>query len=107
MPEQGLHVGCAGSQGGLVTGKFQPNPTPAFNAQGGALADAIVQPQGFTAIDFSVATDQKDPRRPRRAPAAISVKTGKLSGQVEAWSAAWNKLYFNEGSPKPNGSTPG
>ena len=51
-----------GVQGGLVTGKYQPNPTPAFNAQGGALADGIVQPQSFTAIDFSIATDKKDPQ---------------------------------------------
>jgi hypothetical protein len=97
-----------GLRGGLVTGKYQPNPTPAFNAQGGALADSIVQPQSFTAIDFSIATSQKDPQTGLAVPPpAISVKSGKLSGQVEAWSASWNKLYFNQGSPKPNGSSPG
>jgi len=97
-----------GVQGGLVTGKYQPNPTPAFNAQGGSLADSIVQPQAFTAIDFSVATNQKDPQSGLTVPPpAISVKKGKLSGQVEAWSASWNKLYFNQGSPKPGNSSPG
>jgi hypothetical protein len=97
-----------GVQGGLVTGKYQPSPTPAFNAQGGALADGIVQPQSFTAIDFSIATSKKDPQTGLTVPPpAISVNQGKLSGQVEAWSAAWNKLYFNQGSPKPNGSHPG
>lgn len=40
-------------------------------------------------------------------PPTISVQKGKLSGQVEAWSASWNKLYFNQGSPKPGGSHPG
>jgi hypothetical protein len=97
-----------GSQGGLVTGTYQPNPKPAFNAHGGALADKIVQPQGFTAINFSIATNKKDPQTGKSVPApSIIDKDGKLSGQIEAWSAAWNKLYFNQGSPKPGGSHPG
>jgi hypothetical protein len=97
-----------GAQGGFVTGKYQPNPTPAFNTQGGALANGIVQPQVFSAIDFSIATDKVDPQTGLTVPPpAISVKKGKLSGQVEAWSASWNKLYFNQGSPKPNGTRPG
>jgi hypothetical protein len=97
-----------GTHGGFVTGKYQPNPTPPFNAQGGALAAGIVQPQLFTAIDFSIATNKVDPQTGVTVPPpAISVKNGKLSGQVEAWSASWNKLYFNQGSPKPDGSLPG
>jgi len=107
-PNKAYTLAVPGVQGGLVTGKFQPNPFPAFNAQGGALADSIVRPQSFTAIDFSIATDQKDPQTGLTVPPpAISVKKGKLSGQVEAWSASWNKLYFNQGSPKPNGTAPG
>jgi hypothetical protein len=97
-----------GSQGGLITGKYQPDPTPAFNGQGGALASDIVAPQGFTAINFSIATNKKDPQTGKSVPAPSIIDTnGKLSGQVEAWSAAWNKLYFNQGSPKPGGSHPG
>jgi len=97
-----------GRQGGLVTGRYQPDPKPAFNAQGGALASAIVQPQGFTAINFSIATNKTDPQTGASVPApSIVDKNGKLSGQIEAWSAAWNKLYFNQGSPKPGGSHPG
>jgi hypothetical protein len=105
---KGYTLAVPGVQGGLVTGKYQPNPTPPFNAQGGALADGIVQPQSFTAIDFSIATDKKDPQTGLNVPPpAISVDQSKLSGQVESWSASWNKLYFNQGSPKPNGSHPG
>jgi hypothetical protein len=97
-----------GTDGGLTTGTYQPNPTPAFNSQGGALADRIVQPQSFTAIDFSIATDKTDPQSGKSAPPPqIFDKGGKLSGQIEAWSAAWNKQYFNQGSPKPGGSHPG
>ncbi|HEY3843825.1 MAG TPA: hypothetical protein VGL48_11295 [Acidimicrobiales bacterium] len=101
-------LAVAGRQDGLVTGRYQPNPKPAFNAQGGALANAIVQPQGFTAINFSIATNKTDPQTGESVPApSIIDKNGKLSGQIEAWSAAWNKLYFNQGSPKPGGSHPG
>jgi hypothetical protein len=28
-------------------------------------------------------------------------------GQVEAFSAAWDKIFFNQGSPKPGGRDPG
>jgi hypothetical protein len=97
-----------GTKGGLVTGKYQPNPTPAFDAQGGALASSIVQPQTFSGIAFSVATDSKDPQTNLSVPApAVKVNKNKLSGQVQSWSASWNKLYFNQGSPKPGGSNPG
>jgi hypothetical protein len=107
-PNKTFTLAVPGTQGGLVTGKYQPSPSPAFSAQGGALASSIVQPQGFTAINFSIATAKKDPQTGLKVPApAIYEKGGKLSGQVEAWSAAWNKLYFNQGSPKPNGKHPG
>ena len=97
-----------GTAGGFTTGKYQPNPVPAFSATGGALASSIIEPQLFTAIDFSVATNPKDPQTGTATPPpTIKVKNGKLSGQVEAWSAAWNKLYFNQGSPKPGGTSPG
>jgi hypothetical protein len=97
-----------GVQGGFTTKKYQANPVPAFGASGGALANGIVQPQLFAAIDFSIATNKVDPQTGLSVPApTISVNKNKLSGQVEAWSASWNKLYFNQGSPKPGGSLPG
>jgi hypothetical protein len=97
-----------GTAGGLVTGAYQPNPTPAFSAQGGALADSIVRPQSFTAINFSIATDKVDPQTSTAVPApSFTVAAGRISGQIEAWSASWNKLYFNQGSPKPGGGRPG
>jgi hypothetical protein len=97
-----------GTAGGFTTGKYQPNPAPAFGSTGGALADSIIQPQSFTAINFSIATNPTDPQTGTAVPApVIKVKNGKLSGQVEAWSASWNKLYFNQGSPKPGGTSPG
>lgn len=96
-----------GTQGGFVTGRYPPNPTPAFSATGGALASSIIQPQSFTAIDFSIATNKVDPQTNLKVPPpSLRVSGGKISGQLQAWSASWNKLYFNQGSPKPGGSQP-
>ncbi|HZM57555.1 MAG TPA: hypothetical protein VFC03_21285 [Acidimicrobiales bacterium] len=30
-----------------------------------------------------------------------------ITGQLESWTASWNKLVFNQGSPKPDGASPG
>jgi hypothetical protein len=97
-----------GTAGGFVTGHYQPNPTPAFSATGGALASSIIEPQSFTAIDFSIATNKVDPQTNLKVPPpSLRVSGGKISGQLQAWSASWNKLYFNQGSPKPGGAQPG
>lgn len=97
-----------GADGGLVTGSFQSGPDPAFDASGGALVSRIVKTGSFTAIQFGISTEKTDPGTQETNPAPqIFLKDGKLSGQITAWTAAWNKLYFNQGSPKPDGSRPG
>jgi len=97
-----------GGDGGLVTGTFQPGPKPAFDATGDAQASSIVKTGSFTAIQFGISTEKKDPATGGKNPAPqIFVEDGKLSGQITAWTAAWNNLYFNQGSPKPDGSSPG
>jgi hypothetical protein len=106
--DQSYTLASPGVAGGLKTTKYQASPSPAFSATGSALADSIIEPQGFTAINFSIATNPTDPGTGAALPApVIKVKNGRLSGQVEAWTADWNNLYFNQGSPKPGGGTPG
>jgi hypothetical protein len=106
--DQSYTLALPGTAGGLRTTKYQPDPTPAFSASGGALANSIIQPQSFTAINFGIATSPIDPVSGAAVPApTIRVKAGKLSGQVEAWTADWNNLHFNQGSPKPDGTKPG
>ncbi len=98
-------LGVPGTQGGLFTGKFQPDPKPAFDARGGGLASAIEQPQNFGDINLSIATDKRDPESGAAVPAPSIVDTkGRLSGQVEAWSIAWKKIFMNQGSLKPGHS---
>jgi len=97
-----------GTDGGFTTGAYQPDPSPAFTSTGSSLAGRIVAPQSFTAIDFGISTNPVDPQTHASVPApSISVLDGVLSGQTEAWSASWNNQYFNQGSPKPDGSRPG
>lgn len=97
-----------GADGGLVTGGYQPAPDPSFDAQGNSLAAAIMQPTPFTAIDFSISTNERDPQTDEAVPTpSIRVRGGELSGELAAVAASWNNEFFNQGSPKPDGSSPG
>jgi hypothetical protein len=97
-----------GSDRGLVTGAYQPEPTPAFDKSGNSLADRIVQPAKFFGVRFSLSTAAKDPQTGLAVTAPSIVATGgALSGDLRAFSASWNSAHFNQGSPKPDGSAPG
>lgn len=93
-----------GSKGGLVTGSYEPNPTPAF-AGGNAVASQIIVPVSFFGTNFSISTQAVDPQSHQKVPPpSITSTGGKLSGDVSAVDAAYNTAYFNQGSPKPGGS---
>jgi hypothetical protein len=97
-----------GTQRGLRLGSFQQPPSPAFASDGFALASSIVQPMKFAGIDFSISTAQADAQsgQPDVAP-SLSAVGGQVIGNFSAWTAEWNSIYFNQGSPKPGGSYPG
>jgi hypothetical protein len=97
-----------GTDGGFTTGLYQPPPSPAFTDRGDSLANRIIQPQRFAGVDFGLSTSPRDVQTgiDVPAPSIVAAPDGKLSGQVKGWTASWNKLYFNQGSPKPNGTFP-
>jgi len=98
-----------GSDGGLITGKYQPQPDPPMDAAGNGLADSILTPTKFFALNFAVSTNKTDPQSGLDVP-TISIKTsksGKLSGDTTAYSVAYGGQQFNQGAPKPDGSLPG
>ena len=98
----------AGTDGGLVTGEFQPGPQRAFTTKGDARANAIIRPVSFAAIDLSLSTQPTDPQTKRPVPPPVVENDGgRLSGNMEALSAEWRTTYFNQGSPKPGGLRPG
>ncbi|MHB8293918.1 MAG: hypothetical protein ACYDH5_04710 [Acidimicrobiales bacterium] len=97
-----------GKAGGLVTGAYQPNPQPAFDSAGNGLADSISVPVSFYGTKFALSSDPVDPQTSTKVPPpAITDSGGTLSGNLSALSAAYNTGYYNQGSPKPNGSFPG
>jgi len=97
-----------GKDGGLRSGEFQPHPTPAYDPKGNALADAITQPGGFTAIKFSISTNPVEPQTKKQVdPPSFTVTDGKISGQTTAIVGEWNNQASAQGSPKPDGSSPG
>lgn len=97
-----------GTDGGLVTGAFQPDPDPAFDADGNALADAIIEPVTFFGVAFSIATNDTDAETGDPATeVTIANEDGTLTGQTTAVTAAYGGQQFNQGAPKPDGSLPG
>jgi hypothetical protein len=97
-----------GSDGGLISGDFQPDPDPAYDAAGNALADAIITPTPFFGVGFSLSTNEEDPQTGEAVEAvSITNEDGTLTGETSAVSASYSNQAFNQGAPKPDGSSPG
>ncbi|HLF41213.1 MAG TPA: hypothetical protein VI854_07040 [Acidimicrobiia bacterium] len=97
-----------GDAGGLITGEFQPQVEPPFDEGGNGLASAMTKPTPFFAVTFANATNEKDPQTGKTTSTPKIVNEGgKLSGDLSAFAAAWNKQHFNQGAPKPGGDRPG
>jgi hypothetical protein len=103
-PDKSYTLIDPGGDGGLVTGRYQPSPTPAFDKKGNARVNRIMRPQSFDAIKFSVASLPKNPQTGASDPSpAIRVSGSTLSGQVLAVTAEWNGQYFAQGSSSISG----
>lgn len=106
--DKSITVLTPGTDGGLSTGEFQSQPTPAFDAAGNATSARIAKPQPWFAVAFGVSTNEKDPQTGTTVPApSISVTDGVLSGDLSAVGASWNGQEFNQGAPKPGGGPAG
>jgi hypothetical protein len=55
-----------------------------------------------------VSTNETDPASgdSTKTP-TITADGGTLTGDLDAFAAAWNNQQFNQGAPKPDGSMPG
>jgi hypothetical protein len=97
-----------GSDGGLVTGSYQPHPDPAFDSNGNGMNEALTEPARFYGVNFSTATNATDPQTDTdvMAPEIRAAADGSISGDLRAFAAAWNGQHFNQGSPKPDGEKP-
>jgi hypothetical protein len=98
-------LGRPGKDGGLATGRFQAHPDPPFDGKGNARANKIIRPEPYTAIRFSVATLRQDPQtKNTTAVTSASVDGRRLTVRLPGYTAEWNKQYFNQGAPKPDGT---
>jgi hypothetical protein len=73
-----------GSDKGIVTGRFQANPTPTFDAHSNSLADAVIQPVSFHGVKFGMGTASVDVQdapagKPVFAAPRATVQGDKLS----------------------------
>jgi hypothetical protein len=96
-----------GTDGGLVSGDYQPAPDPAFDEAGAALAAGIMEPVSFFGLDFGAATNPTDDSGADLPAPLITAAAGVLSGDVSALAAYYGGEVFNQGAPKPGGSEPG
>ena len=98
----------AGSEGGLRFGSYQPMPSPAFDAAGNAQAHSLTAPAQYEGTAFATSTNPVDPQTKTKVPApSLTISGSTVSADVRAFSVSWNKQYFNQGSPKPDGGRPG
>jgi hypothetical protein len=97
-----------GADGGLVTGGYQPAPSPGFDGDGNSTANRIIQPVKFFGRNFSLSTNPTDLQIGQAVSAPVLRADGNtITGDVTALNATWNRQAFNQGSPKPGGSLPG
>lgn len=98
-----------GTDGGLLTGGYQPQPAPAFDGNGNAKANRIIQPTPFFGVNFSVSTNNPALQSggATTLPQISVDENGNLSGDLRSFSASWNTQHFDQGSPKPDGTRPG
>ena len=94
-----------GTDGGLMTGDYQPAPDPAFDEAGDALAAAITEPVKFFGVAFGTATEPLAEEVETPAPEVVATD-GTLAGDLSAMTAYYGGAAFNQGAPKPAGDEP-
>ncbi|WP_194834276.1 hypothetical protein [Nocardia sp. XZ_19_369] len=98
----------AGSDGGLVSGSYQPQPAAAFDGAGNAQSGRVTTPVRFYGVDFATATNPTDPQTGGgTAVPQLFSDGGQLSGDLSSLGVTWNNQVFNQGAPKPGGGLPG
>ena len=92
----------SGTDGGITSGLFQGEPAGGFDKLGNSLAGRIITPTNFAGVKFGLKTFNS-----AATPAPAFVYTGSvLSAKITGLTVGWNKLYFNQGLPKPGKTTP-
>lgn len=93
------------SQGtqGLLTGQFQPDPTPTFDGNGNSLASAIIKPTPFLGAAFGAATDAQNEQTAPSGPAVFPVPYAVLDASGTSFVANLAAMNFTYNGT-PNGT---
>ncbi len=98
----------AGTDGGLTSGSYQPQPASAFDGAGNARSGRVTTPVRFYGVGFATATNPTDPQTGVAAAVPrLFDDGGQLSGDLSSLGVTWNNQVFNQGAPKPGGGLPG
>jgi len=98
----------AGTDGGLISGSFQPQLAAAFDPAGNARSGRVTTPVRFYGVDFATATNPTDPQTGAAAGLPrLFADGGQLTGDLSSLGVTWNNQVFNQGAPKPGGGLPG
>lgn len=101
----------SGTDGGLMTGQFQPDVPPTLPKGDTTGSARIIDPSIFNLRGFPtyVSTNKIDPVDGRTAysvPAIVDHGDGTISADLSAWDCLWNGTHFNLGAPKSAGKNP-
>jgi hypothetical protein len=69
-----------GTEKGIESGQFQPNPTPTFDAHNNSLADDVIKPVSFRGYNLGIATNPQDVQDAPSGPAAFSPPRATVRG---------------------------
>lgn len=96
-----------GKDGGIRTGRYQPDPVPPFDERANAKADEIIQPTVLSGVRFALSTNRLDSQQKLEVgPPRLAAIGRVLRGDLRGVSMPWNGEFFNQGAPKPDGGHP-
>lgn len=99
-----------GTEGGLLTGIYQPDPAPTTPLNDTSGSGRIIDPQRFLFYGFPVyvSTNSVDPADGLTLyppPMINDNGTGALTADLSSWDCLWHDTHFNQGAPKDNSAT--
>lgn len=100
-----------GTDGGLLTGVYQPDPEPTLSQGDQTGCERIIDVNTFIWFGFPlyVSTNPVDPEYGEHSyppPTINDNGDGTLTADLSAWDGMWNGTHFNQGAPKPGNAEP-
>lgn len=100
-----------GTDGGLITGVYQPDPPPTTDTNDITYASTINDPNSFLFFGFAsaVSTNEIDPVdgvSTYPVPSIVSRGDGTLTADLSSWDWWWGATHTNQGAPRVSTGNP-